>query len=161
MMNKLVPAALLAALAVPASALGLAEATDALRSALRRAASINGRAPLLAAAPAPAAPRRCWERADDAIADSLGLPRRVCVDAVRAEGETLVLAGTPISGRFPLRWGRATLVHRYESEGGCSGAKAAAIELTADGTVSGYSGDTNDECHSSLDERALAFRLVP
>lgn len=161
MMKKLVPAALCAALAVPASALGLSEASDALRVALRRAASINGRAPLLASAPTPAASRRCWERGADAIADALQLPARICVDSVRLEGETLVVAGEPVSGRFPLRWGRATLAHRYESEGGCSGAKSASIEITPDGTVSGSSGDTNDECHSSLDETPLSFRRVP
>ncbi len=158
-MKLLLLAAVSLSLAVPASA-GLAEAQASVRELLKQAVTVSGRAPSrVVAQVAPA--RVCWQRGADALADSLGLARVVCVDSARVEGETLVVAGT-FTGSYRLLWGsRAIVSSEYRSEGACDYGASGTIYITREGRVEGSVGETNDVCHSGYQDRDLAFSRVP
>ncbi|MDX6770064.1 MAG: hypothetical protein SF051_11070 [Elusimicrobiota bacterium] len=156
---KLLLAAVSLSLAAPAAA-GLAEAQASARELIKQAVTVSGRAPTRAVSQAASA-RACWQRAADAQADALGMARVVCVDSVRVEGESLVVAGT-FTGRFRLLWGvRATVFSAYRSEGACESGESASISITPEGRVEGSVGESPDVCHSGFQERDLAFTRVP
>ncbi len=157
MMKHLLPAALCAALSVPASALGLSEAQNAVGGMLKNAVSIKGRAPLTTLS-ASSSSRVCWTRAAQETADALGMPRRVCIDQAYADRGDMVVLGEPLSGRLRTQPdGSATLFHKYESEGTCSRGASAYVRIDAAGGLTGEVGTVHDECHSHWDYQPVPF----
>mgnify|MGYP001585892040 CR=1 FL=1 len=160
--KKMSPVAVLfLAFASSAAAMGLSEAQDAARGLLKNGLKLNGRAPLTAAKSAAAA-RTCWERAAQETADALGLPKRVCLDAVVMDRGDLIVTGEPVSGRFRAdASGRAVVAHAYRSEGACESATSAHLYVAADGSVSGEVGEVHDVCHSSWTYEPVAYSRLP
>lgn len=158
--KKMSPVAVLfLAFASSAAAMGLSEAQDAARGLLKNGVKLVGRASLAAAKPAA---RTCWERAAQETADALGLPKRVCLDAVVMDRGDMIVTGEPVSGRFRAdASGRAVVAHAYRSEGTCESATSAHLYVAADGSVSGEVGEVHDTCHSSWSYEPVAYSRLP
>ena len=102
----------------------------------------------------------CYNRDAQEIADRLRMPARFCLDFVAAEGNSLIVRGSPISGNFRLSDGEAAVFHTEEGSA-CSEGESATIFVSPDGKVRAETGNTPDVCHSSWQYEELTLRRVP